>query len=130
MPNIIESLIPVFGGKTVFVTNQAGTEVFARAKSIKVEVNPNSRPMEHPLESGAIITDHRILMPVEIEMTMVLSSADYKDVYKEIAGYYTQGTLLIVQCRAGTFTNQLIQSIPHQEDAEQFDAISLSLKLK
>lgn len=130
MPNIFRSLIPTFGGKTVFVTDQQGNEVFPRAQSMRVEVKPESMPMEHPVESGATITDHRILKPIEIEMSMVLSTEDYQDVYKEISGYYANGTLLIVHCRAGTFQNQLIQGIPHTEDADQYDAIILSLKLK
>lgn len=130
MPNIFQSLIPSFGGKTIFVTNQAGDEVFPKARFLKAEITPESRPMEHPVESGAIITDHRILLPIEIELSAVLSSEDYKDVYKQISTLYVNGTLLIVQCRAGTFNNQLIQAIPHTEDAEQYDAIVISLKLK
>lgn len=130
MPNILQSLIPSFGGKTVFVTTQDGKEVFPNANFLKADVNPESRPMEHPVESGAIITDHRILLPIEIELSAVLSSEDYKDVYKQITSLYVQGTLLTVQCRAGTFTNQLIQAIPHTEDAEQYDAIVMALKLK
>lgn len=130
MPNILQSLIPTFGGKTIFVTLQSGEEVFPNAKFLKAEVNPESRPMEHPVESGSIITDHRIILPTEIELSAVLSSNDYKDVYKQIASLFFQGTLLTVQCRAGTFTNQLIQAIPHTEDAEQYDAIVISIKLK
>lgn len=130
MPNIIRSLIPTFGGKTVFVTDQKGNEVFPRAQSLKVDVKPESTPMEHPVESGATITDHRILKPIEIELSMVLSTEDYQDVYKQISTLYVNGTLLIVHCRAGTFTNQLIQGIPHTEDSDQYDAIVLSLKLK
>ena len=130
MPNILQSLIPTFGGKTVFVTDQAGNEVFANAKFIRADVRPESKPMEHPVESGATITDHRVLLPIEIELPTILSAGDYKDVYKEIASLYNNGTLLTVQCRAGTFTNQLIQAIPHTEDADQYDAIVMSLKLK
>ena len=130
MPNILQSLIPFFGGKAVLVSDQSGKEVFPAAKFLKVEVKPESRPMEHPVESGATITDHRIILPIEIELSTILSSGDYKDVYKQIVGFYTNGTLLTVQCRAGTFTNQLIQAIPHTEDADQYDAIVLSLKMK
>ncbi len=130
MPNILQSIIPSFGGKTIFVTTQDGTEVFPSAQFLKAEVRPESRPMEHPVESGAIITDHRILLPTEIELSAVLSTEDYKDVYKQITTLYVNATLLTVQCRAGTFTNQLIQSIPHTEDAEQYDAILITIKLK
>lgn len=130
MPNILQSLIPTFGGKTIFVTLQSGEEVFPHAKFLKAEVKPESRPMEHPVESGAVITDHRIILPTEIELSAVLSTNDYKDVYKQISTLYLQGTLLTVQCRAGTFTNQLIQAIPHTEDAEQYDAIVISIKMK
>lgn len=130
MPNILESILPFFGGKTVFVTMQDGTEVFPQAKILKAAISPESRPMEHPVESGATITDHRIILPTEIELSLVLSTENYRDIYKQIATLYAQGTILTVQCRAGTFTNQLIQSIPHTEDAEQYNAIIMSLKLK
>lgn len=130
MPNIIESLLPTFGAKTVFITDQNGNEVLQNAQFIKVDVKPESRPMEHPIETGAIITDHRIVMPVEIELSTILSKGDYKDVYKQINSFFINATLLTVNCRAGVFTNQLIQSLPHTEDAEQYDAIVISIRLK
>ncbi len=32
--------------------------------------------MEHPVESGIIITDHRIILPVEIELSLILTSSN------------------------------------------------------
>jgi hypothetical protein len=130
MPNILQTLLPTFGGKTVFVTDQAGNEVFPRAQILKAEIKPESMPMEHPIETGAIITDHRILKPIEIELSIILSRNDYRDVYKQIITLYQRGTLLIVQSRGGAYENQVIQAPPHTEDSEQQNSIVLSLKLK
>ena len=57
--------------------------------------------MEHPVESGAVITDHRIVMPIEIDLSLILASADYTDVYKAIRQYYYAATLLTIQTRVG-----------------------------
>jgi hypothetical protein len=129
MPNIAESLIPTFGGDTTLVTDQNGTPVFPQARIMEVEVRPVANTMKSPLETGATITDHIVFMPVEIELSLILQSEDYKDTYKEIIHYYSTATLLIVQCKAGIFTNQLIQAPPHKEDSDHYDAIVLSLRL-
>lgn len=114
----------------VAVFTQDYTQVFRQARSLKATVREDSKVMEHPLESGATTVDHRIVLPVEIELSMVLQSEDYQDVYKEIRQYYLNGTLLIVQTRANVYTNQLIQAMPHDEDTDLYDALSLALKLK
>lgn len=130
MPNIIQSLIPNFAGDTVLVTDSNGNRVFPLAKAMKVEVRPYLEPMENPLEFGATITDHVIYKPIEIEIAMILQSRDYKDTYKEIVHYFRNAISLIIQCRAGNFTNQIIQALPHQEDAEHMDALLVALRFK
>lgn len=128
--SLISQIASDFSFDTVAVFTQDYKQVFAQARAIKAVVKEQAKVMEHPLESGATITDHRIILPVEIELALILTPASYKDVYKIIKQYYLNSTLLIVQTRSGVYTNQLIAGMPHEEDAELFNTIAIALSLK
>lgn len=128
--NIINTLLPSAAVDSVAIFDQNYNQLFQQAKSIKVTVKENSKLMEHPIETGAIITDHRIIMPVEIDMSLILASSDYADVYKSIRQYFYNATLLVVQTRSGIYTNQLIEALPHEEDPNMYDALTIALSLK
>ena len=114
----------------VAVFTQDFTQVFRNARALKAVVKENAKVMEHPVETGATIVDHRIILPVEIDLSMILSKSDYQNVYNQIKEYYLNSTLLVVQTRSGVYTNQLIQSMPHEEDPSQYNVLTLALSLK
>ena len=128
--DVVSTLIPSFAFDTVAIFTQDFRQVFAEARAIKAVVKEQAKVMEHPVESGAIISDHRIILPVEIELSLILTPDTYQDVYKVIRQYYLNATLLVVQTRAAIYDNQLIASMPHEEDPEQFDTITIALGLK
>lgn len=128
--NIISTLLPSFAIDYVAIFSQDYQQLFREARAIKAVVKEQSKVMEHPVESGAIITDHRIILPVEIELSLILASADYQSVYKQIRQYYFNATLLVVQTRSGIYENQLISGLPHEEDPTMFDALAIALTLK
>jgi hypothetical protein len=114
----------------VGVFTQDFTQIFTNAKAIKAVVKEQSKTMEHPVETGIVITDHRIILPVEIDLSLILTSETYQDVYKSIKQYYLNATLLVVQTRSDTYQNQIISSMPHEEDPTQFDVLLMALNLK
>lgn len=128
--NIINNLLPSFATDSVAVFDQNYTQLFRNARAIKAVIKEQAKVMEHPVESGAIITDHRIIMPIEIDLSLILSSADYQDVYAAIKQYYLNATLIIVQTRSGIYQNQLISALPHEEDPNMYDALTIALSLK
>lgn len=129
--NLATSVLSSFLGQdTVAVFTQDFTQIFRDARAIKAVVKEQAKVMEHPVESGAIITDHRIIMPTEVELSLVLTPATYRETYEQINQYYLEGTLLIVQTRSGIYVNQLIHSMPHEEDTNLFNTITLALGLK
>lgn len=130
MPTIFDNLIPHAAIDVVAVFDQNGQQLFRGARSIKAVVKEDSKVMEHPVETGAIITDHRIVLPVEIELSVIMQSQDYLDTYRSIRQYFLNATLVTVQTRSGTYTNQLIASIPHEEDPQQFDTLTMAISCK
>ena len=128
--NLISNLIPSVAVDYVAVFDQDYNQLFREAEAIKAVVKEQAKVMEHPVESGAIITDHRIILPVEIDLSLILASENYTDVYRAIRQYYLNGTLLVVQTRSGIYTNQLISALPHEEDPNMFNAIAIALSLR
>ena len=128
--NIINNLLPSASVDTVAIFDKSYNELFSQAKSIKAVIKEQSKLMEHPIESGAIITDHRIILPIEIDLSLILASSDYQDVYKSIRSYFFQATLLIVQTRSGIYQHQIISALPHEEDPSMYDALTIALSLK
>ena len=106
------------------------TQVFPRARALKATVMRTSKAMEHPLETGATITDHRIILPVTIELSMILSSGDYAAVYQQVRDLFRRGELLTVQTRVDSFPSMLIEKMPHDETPEMFDGVAMALSLK
>jgi hypothetical protein len=128
--NIINTLLPSFAHDSVAVFTQDFTQIFRNARALKAVVKEQSKVMQHPVESGIVITDHRIILPIEIELSLILAKDDYQSVYQSIRGYYLQGTLLVVQTRSGVYQNMLIQQIPHEENPDMYNALTVAMTLR
>lgn len=115
---------------TVGVYDQLFNQVFKSSRIVKATIREEARVMEHPLETGATVTDHRVILPIEIELSMIVQSTQYWEVYNEIKQAYLSSTLFIVQTKASVYINQLIASMPHEESPELFDTISIALNFK
>lgn len=132
---LLDTLLPTKSADVVAILNQETFEqLFSDARPYKVVVNPTSKLMEHPLETGAVVTDHRVIMPLEIELSVFLTSRgnfqDYRSVYAQLAQAFTRGDLLTIQTRTASYRNMVIYEIPHQEDADMFDAVAVGIKLR
>ena len=119
-----------FAIDSVGIFDQNFNQIFVKARSIKVDVKEESKVMGHPVESGATITDHRVILPTQIEISFILASSDYLDVYREIRQNYLDASLLVVQTWAGVYENQLIASLPHQENPEMFSTLTVALTFR
>lgn len=130
MAAAINSIISLFYKDAVAIYDQNFKQIFQNARPLKAVVKEEAKVMEHPIETGATITDHRVILPVEIEMSMIVGSSNYQDVYNQIRQYYLNSTLVIVQTRSGVYPNQLIAGIPHEEDPSQYAQLIIAIKFK
>lgn len=127
--NPVAGLLPA-NTEYIAIFDQDYNQMFKEAKFLDVRVRETSRAMEHPLESGAIITDHRIILPVEIDLVVLLNASDYFSLYAQIRENFFDSTLFIVQTRTGVYENQMITALPHAETAEIFDGVIIDLSFR
>lgn len=122
--------VPTGAQDVIAVLNSDFEQVFEKARAVKATIMRASKAMEHPLETGATVTDHRIVLPVNIELSMLLTSEDYRAVYQQVRDLFVKGELLTVQTRVDSFPSMLIEKMPHDETPEMFDGVALALSLK
>jgi len=124
------SMTPTNAQDVVAVLASDFSQVFQNARAIKATVGRGSKAMEHPLETGATVTDHRIILPVTVELSLLLTTENYRAVYQQVRDLFKRGELLTVQTRVDSFPSMLIEKMPHEETAEIFDGVALALSLK
>jgi len=105
-------------------------QMFAFARPVKATVRETSKIMEHPAETGIILADHHIINPIEIDLSLIINAKNYAATYAQIRQAFINATQLIVKTRTGTYSNMVIADMPHQEEPDMYNAITLALRLK
>ena len=103
---------------------------FPEARPVKAVVREYQQIMQYPVETGVRLSDHRVIMPTQIEMMLVVPARFYGSTYQQIKAAFTNASLLSVQTRTGVYSNMVIAEMPHQEDPEMYDAVMMSLRLQ
>lgn len=114
----------------VGVFDSSFNQLFVDARPLRAMVTERAKAMEHPVESGVTITDHVVIQPTEITLSLILTPATFQDTYSAIVAVWKQFGLLSVQTKTGTYSNMLICDLPHDENPEMFDTVAIVLKLR
>lgn len=104
-------------------------QVFANTRPVRATVKETSKVMDYPVETGATLSDHHIINPTEIEIAFILTAQNYSD-YQQMRTAWTNATTLSIQTRTGVYSNMIIWNMPHVEEPEMFDAITLSVMFR
>ena len=107
----------------------SGQQVFPDARPMKITVTKTSKMMTHPLEDGASVVDHRIILPMTFSLQCLFRSDSYRETYQIIQRIFENGTPLLVQTKTDTYRNLFIQDMPHEESIEMFDSVNMILQL-
>jgi len=123
-PSIINSILGIPN-----VTASIG-QLFINARPMKATIRETSKVMEHPAEIGITLTDHHIINPVEIDIPLIVSSEFYAATFSQIRQNFIGATPLAVKTRVGVYSDMIIADMPHEEDSDKFDVITINLHLK
>lgn len=133
-PSVLELALNVLGytlkDKPVILYTEDGEEVLADASIISCRVDDQSKLMEHPIESGAKISDHKVFEPRSIDMTIAFTADGYAEEYRQLFNLYRDCTIMKLQTKAQVYNNLQIESIPHEEKVETMNRMIFNIKLK
>lgn len=114
----------------VCVLDAAFNQVFPDARPLQARVIERSQMFDHPIETGQIITDYSIVLPIEIDLPVIVQAGFYRNTYQQIRNLYLNKTLLTVQTNTTNYPNMVIAEMPHEERPELFDALPLTIKFR
>lgn len=116
----------------VIIVSNAGEEVqqFPDAIPMKVSVNRQARLFKSPLETSVNVTDHKVIDQDLITLSLIIPNGLYKETYQLIDQIFIRSDSLTIQTKAATYDNMIIQAMPHEENPEYFDAITMNLALE
>lgn len=119
-----------YAADVICVLDADFNQVFPDARPIKASVREDSKVMEHPVETGGSVVDHRVIVPTEIELSCLLTTEEFADVYQQIKNIWKRGDTLSVQTRTDVYESMIISGMPHEEPAEMIDGVALILSLR
>lgn len=125
-----EGIAPSAAQDVVGVFDEGFNQLFVTARPVRALVRQGSKLMEHPVESGATIADHRVRLPIEIDLQFILDPEEYQDTFQQIKNVFEAAKTLSVQTKADTYDNMVMLEMPHDESADMADTVAVAVKLR
>ena len=107
-----------------------GSEVLENSSIIKCNVMDKARLMEHPLEMGGKVVDHKVFEPVVAQVQIAMPLSYFETECEQLKQLYRQSAMLSLQTKAFVYDNLQIAGIPHEEAAENINRIIFHIELK
>lgn len=111
----------------VCIMDEDGNQVFETARAMRAMCQDDSELFQHPLETGNKITDYKIDKPKVVQLALIIPADDYGYSYTQMARAKELSTSFIVQTKARTYSNMVIQAMPHEEGEQWGDCIALAV---
>ena len=105
------------------------TEVLQGLEIVRIAIEDQAKTFEHPIETGAVITDYEIFEPKQVSIQAYISNDDATTL-KELEQLYLSGTTLKIRACNKILTNAIIASKPFEVSAEVFDKTLYSISFK
>lgn len=112
-------------------SGQSVAETLSRGSVImSCKASAPSKMCEHPIESGSVVTDHKVILPKQCTITIAMP-AYYQDiVIKEIEKYHKESTPLCVHDCGMLYENMVITDYPHTTDVKTASRLVFTIEMK
>lgn len=124
-PALTSFLIDVVG-----VYDSNFNQLFPNARPIRAFVRKHQKFAQQPLENGAEIISHRIIIPTEIDIPVILAVDDFYNTYHIVDQLWNIGDKLLVQSKVGIYNNQVLYDISHEENTDSYNTITMLLRFR
>lgn len=110
--------------------NETNDPIWTQVTHMGISTDRTAQVMQHPLETGASVMDHRIIDPTTLYLRLIMSKDNYRSVYSSIQNYHVQSKLVKIHTRTRVNRNMAIVSFPDEQDPELFDALSMEITFR
>ena len=98
-----------------------------KAEPMRATIRRVSQGFQHPLENSRTLIDHRIRLPIEVSMTLILARDSTNQIVNELISLYDNGTQVSVKAKSGMVDNLYVAELPFDETPEKFDALDIEV---
>lgn len=109
-----------------FAVYKDNSEVLTNVMFIDGSIDDDASLMTHPLENGAVITDHMVFNPHKGSLSLLVEDEDQSSL-SEISEYFHNGTLLTIKAKGEIFPNMVISAKPFKVNSNYFNMTQYSL---
>lgn len=117
------------GIDATYTAQYTGISVFGISYE-SANVNIDSEMCEHPIETGAKITDASVLNPITAEVIIRMPTALYTQIYQEIVKYYKEKKKIILLTKFDTYRDMVLSAMPYKLNHDEVDRPAIQLKLQ
>lgn len=126
--NVVLRIVQSTGNKN-FAVYKDNKEVLEKVQFVDGKVEDDAKLMDHPLENGAIITDHLVFNPNKANFSVVIDDDDTTSL-AEINEYYKNAVPLTLKAKGEMYPNMVIYSKPFNLSANYFNKTAYSLAFR
>jgi hypothetical protein len=110
--------------------NETNEDIWTDLTHMGVDTTRTANVAEHPIETGSVVMDHRVVNPTEVTLRLVATKNNYREMYSSIQSYYRNSYLVKIHTRTRVNRNMAIVSFPDYQDPELFDALSMEVTFR
>lgn len=118
-----------FGALTQ-IANVTGTNPYG-ITYIDAKVSIESDLCDHPVETGIVVTDASILLPISAEVTVAMPTYFAERIYEQMKDMYRlKKDKIILQTKYGLYRNLVLQNIEYELEHDTVDRTKFVLTLR
>lgn len=120
----------IYRNKSIAIYGEGGGEILSNASIVSCSVNDSSKLMEHPVESGAVISDYKVFNPITASLVVALTESGYATEFSEIYSSYKNCEYITLQTKTNVYSNLQIVSLPHEATFKTVSRPTITINLK
>lgn len=116
----------------VVAVYENNSEILKDVILIDADAQDNAQTMDHPIESGAVVTDHIIFNPNEVTLRCWMPTLPFyfDRALREMKNLYKQSRRVKIKIRSEVFNNMILVAKPVKVGADNLDHIVYEMKFK
>ncbi|MBQ2396438.1 MAG: hypothetical protein II304_05275 [Bacteroidales bacterium] len=128
---LFAGLIDELGSETLSrIANVAGMNPYG-ITYYDAKVNIESELCDHPIETGALVTDASIVLPVSAEVTVAMPTLFAERIYEQMYKMFEEKKdKIILQTNYGLYRNLVLQNINYELTHDKVDRALFTLTLR
>lgn len=111
------------------IANVAGINPYG-ISYVEAKVNKESELCDHPVETGAILTDSSIILPTTAEIVIAMPTLYFEDIYNQIEEFRILKKKIILQTKYGVYRNLVIKDVSFDLEHDTIDRAKFTLVLR